>query len=287
MALTLPPERPLDADTIAVIRDVKHTADTLGLDTCLVGATCAHHLCSNTSYACLPGRRLRATHDFAFAVENWAQFEALKTRLLALPHIEAVPNVVQRLRYLHPHGAHPFVIDLIPFGDIEDQHAQFAWPHDIGIIMNVAGYRDAHASAIPVEVAPGLTLHIISIAGLAILKLFAWADRGADDPRDALDLLTLAAGIPIEAGNQERLYDEALPALSAADYDIEIAGAWLLGHDARAVTSTSTAAQLNELLAAPPRVERLITDMARGGHIHDPLPRTRALLEQFIHGLGI
>ena len=37
----------------------------------------------------------------------------------------------------------------------------------------------------------------------------------------------------LDAGNRERLYDEASHLFEAADYDDDLAGAWLLGADAR------------------------------------------------------
>jgi predicted nucleotidyltransferase len=49
--------------------------------------------------------------------------------------------------------------------------------------MNVAGYREALAAAPAVEIQPGFVVRVVSLPGLAILKLFAWADRGTEDPQ--------------------------------------------------------------------------------------------------------
>jgi predicted nucleotidyltransferase len=46
----------------------------------------------------------------------------------------------------------------------------------------------------------------------------------------------------LEAGNQERLYTAAAHLLDRPDFDFEVAGAWLLGHDARALLEASATA---------------------------------------------
>jgi predicted nucleotidyltransferase len=152
--------------------------------------------------------------------------------------------------------------------------------------MNVAGSRDAYASAVPAELEPGLVMLIASILGIAILKLFAWADRGHEIPKDAIDLLTLLRQYN-EADNQGRVYEDALPALKAVGYDIELAGAWLLGRDALAISSSETRDQLNALFAEPYRVERLVTDMARAIRTReDAQDYSRTLLDQFLKGFS-
>ena len=81
-----------------------------------------------------------------------------------------------------------------------------------------------------------------------MLKLLAWHDRGLDDARDAIDLVTLCRHYA-DAGNLDRLYAEALPALQAVGFDIELAGAWLLGKDLATTASQQTRVQLHALLS--------------------------------------
>jgi hypothetical protein len=52
--------------------------------------------------------------------------------------------------------------------------------------MNVAAFTDVLANAVEVQIAETIWIPVASLAGLAILKLFAWLDRR--DPRDAADL---------------------------------------------------------------------------------------------------
>lgn len=155
----------------------------------------------------------------------------------------------------------------------------------MAIMMNVAGYSDALAAAVAVEVSPGINMAIASLPGIALLKLFAWADRGRENPKDAIDLVTLLRDYH-EAGNESRIYEEegALAALETAGYDIELAGAWLLGNDAAVMVSAQTNTGLQALLSGTKR-ERLIEDMARAmlGK-DDALEYSHRLLEQFTNG---
>lgn len=284
MVLTPRPDRQVNQITCSVIREVKNAVTGLGLDIFLVGATARIILLENV-FGLHTGR---ATHDidFAFAVENWDQFQAIKDRLTSTSGFEEVRGEAQRLTCKPANVEHRFVVDLIPFGGLESSRNTIAWPPDMSIMMNVAGYRDVHASAVQVEVGPGIVISIASIPGLAILKLFAWVDRGRENPKDAIDLVTLLRQYN-EAGNQDRVYEDAIAALEDVGYDIELAGAWLLGRDAFAMSSPETRGQLNAMFDEPSVMERLVTDMSRALQTQDaPLDYSRALLEQFIKGFS-
>jgi hypothetical protein len=61
-------------------------------------------------------------------------------------------------------------------------------------------------SALLVELQEGLQVKVASLAGLTILKLFAWGDRRLRDNKDAVDLQTLMRGYGA-AGNFDRMTD--------------------------------------------------------------------------------
>ena len=94
--------------------------------------------------------------------------------------------------------------------------------------MNVAGYSDALAAAVQVEIEAGIVMAIASLPGIAIMKFFAWADRRQETTKDANDLVLLLRSYH-EAGNETRIYEDAtaVAALESVGYDIELAGAWL------------------------------------------------------------
>jgi predicted nucleotidyltransferase len=284
VVLTPRPDRQVNQITCSVIREVKNAVTGLGLDIFLVGATARIILLENV-FGLHTGR---ATHDidFAFAVENWDQFQAIKDHLTSTSGFEEVRGEAQRLICKPANVEHRFIVDLIPFGGLESSRNTIAWPPDMSIMMNVAGYRDVHASAVQVEVEPGIVILVASIPGIAILKLFAWAGRGQENPKDAMDLFALLRQYN-EAGNQDRVYEDAIAALEDVGYDMELAGAWLLGSDAFAMSSPETRGQLNSMFAEPAVMERLVTDMSRALQTRDaPLDYSRALLEQFIKGFS-
>ena len=276
------PDRPLDPISLKVIRAVTKVADELELETFMVGATARIILLEHV-FGLSPSRATRDM-DFAFAVERWEQFQSLKQRLASAASFTQLERVAQRLTFKPEGVAHSIVVDLIPFGGLEAGANMIAWPPDMSVIMNVAGYRDAHAAAVSVEVEPGLVIPLASTPGIAILKIFAWVDRGPEDPKDAIDLVTLLRQYH-EAGNQDRVYVDAISALEEVGYDIELAGAWLLGSDAAAIALPATHTILKERFNHPGMAERLITDMSRAMRPHDnAVEYSRTLLTQFLKG---
>ena len=113
--------------------------------------------------------------------------------------------------------------------------------------MNVAGYDDVLAAAELVTFASGLDGKVVSLAGLAILKLIAWSDRGNDNPKDAHDLIHLMNSYA-EAGNFDRIYEED-GIIEAGNYDPDLAGSYLLGLDMKRIASASVSDLLKKIIA--------------------------------------
>jgi len=150
--------------------------------------------------------------------------------------------------------------------------------------MNVTAYSEALASALEVDIGNGLTVPVVSIPALAALKLLAWNERGLQDNKDAQDLFFLLQHYH-EAGNQERLYDEAYALLENCDFDLVKAGAALLGYDARIILNEDSRGALLAVLADLHKRDRIILHMARstGGNAET----AAALLSEFERGLHI
>jgi predicted nucleotidyltransferase len=70
--------------------------------------------------------------------------------------------------------------------------------------MNVAGFEEALASSVLIEIEAKLAVHVASVAGLTLLKLAAWMDRGRECNKDAADLYRLLTSYA-DAGNTDRL----------------------------------------------------------------------------------
>lgn len=260
MVLPILNDRPIDPISVSIVNEVKNAVVDHGIDLFLVGATARIILLEHV-YGLSAGRATRDI-DFAFAVKDWDQFKAIKERLISTTRFVEVKDVKHRLTYSPKDLNFQFMVDLIPFGGIETKNNIIAWPPELSILMNAAGFRDAQASAVQVELAPNLVMSIATIPSMAILKLFAWADRGGENPKDAIDLLALLRQYT-EAGNQDRIYEEAIAILEKLEYDVELAGAWLLGHDAFRMSSPETQKRLKALSSDTHQIERLATDMSK------------------------
>jgi predicted nucleotidyltransferase len=281
--LTPKPDRPVEPVALLVIQEIHKASKALGLPVFLVGAMARIILLENVHG--LPQGRATTDVDFAFALDNWDQFRTFKDYLIANADFSEAKHAAHRLNF-RPEGLkHEYKVDLIPFGGIETSPNTIAWPPDMAVMMNVAGFRDALAAAVTVEVSAGVNIAVASLPGIAILKLFAWADRRQENPKDAIDFVLLLRSYH-EAGNENRIYEEAaaLSALEAAGYDIELGGAWLLGSDAAAIASAQTNAELQALLNGARR-GRLIEDMARAvlGR-ENAMEYSHRLLQQFSNG---
>jgi predicted nucleotidyltransferase len=80
------------------------------------------------------------------------------------------------------------VIDILPFGDIEQNHTiNFS---DRKIEMHVLGMREVLSESIVVPI-EDKELHIPSLPGMVILKLVAWTDRPENRENDLADILKI------------------------------------------------------------------------------------------------
>jgi predicted nucleotidyltransferase len=190
----------------------------------LAGAT-ARDLLLLYAHGIHPGRDTRDA-DLALMVPDWETFEAVRARLIAGGQFTPDGAVLHKLVF---GGA--LEVDLIPFGAVEDANRTIAWPPAGDVVMTVFGFREVFDKTIPVRLPDNEEIRIVSLPALAVLKLVAWKERRLTQPRkDAYDLAVILRNY-LEAGNHERLYTDAVHLLEAPDFDFELAGAWLLGHD--------------------------------------------------------
>jgi predicted nucleotidyltransferase len=280
--LFVPRERRLDPVMLDIVRHVDGVARGLAVDYFVVGAMARDILLTGV-FGLPPGRATRDV-DLAVVMGGWQEFEAMKTRLVDTNAFRPDDHIAQRLYYLPGPAGSGYPLDLIPFGGVERRGSAIAWPPDGAVVMNVAGYGETFASAVLVEVDPGFALRVASLAGLAILKLVAWAERGAGDPRDAIDLATLLRQYG-SAGNEDRLYGAEIGVLEAVNYDFDLAGALLLGMDAGRIAAPSTQKQILALFDDPARMDRLVLHVAQGLRAtQDALAEAEQLLAQFRGG---
>ena len=274
--LTVPEDRPLDPAILHILTVVDGVAARQGCPYIVVGATARDLLLYHVFG--IPAMRATQDVDFAIAVENWEQFQKLRSALLATDHFE--PSRVEHRLFLKTlKGITKIPIDLIPFGGVAEGDT-IAWPPDRDTVMTVAGFEDALAASVQVQVNATLSLPVVSLAALAILKLFAWQDRKTND-KDALDLYRVISTYA-DAGNTERLYDSETSLLEQLNYDLELAGAALAGRDARQLSTPATLTRLGTLFVSDfmdTLAERIRA--SRWPLEPEQLPRIRTMLSTF------
>jgi len=290
---SVPDDRPLDPVTLHVVRDLHDACTTLGIAYMLVGARARDLLLTHVFG--FPVERATRDIDVAVAVPDWPTFDRITTWLAAYRDGWSPPRTLRHRATYHVvdtpgHADVDVDVDVVPFGAVENPPTTITWPPDGVIRMNVAGFAEALRHAAHVRIAPDLRVPVASLPGLAMLKLFAWADRRLTNAKDAGDLLLLLHRYA-EAGNEDRLYAGEMDILKRCDYNFEIAGAYLLGADVAVIADPATRTQISALLNDAHLWDRLVLDLARGGtYSHavddDSLTAIDSLLSHFVAGLS-
>jgi predicted nucleotidyltransferase len=279
---TIRADRPLDPVILEILGAVGALAQERNYTYLLVGATARDMLMSHVFGI----ESMRATHDvdFAVALEDWDSFDLLRNALVESGGFAPAENRAHLLYYRPSEHGKAYPLDLIPFGGVEREPHQIAWPPDMSVVMNVTAYAEALESALEVDVGNGVIVRVASIPALAALKLLAWNDRGLQDNKDAQDLFFLLQHYH-QAGNHDRLYGDAYVLLEACDFDVTHAGAALLGYDAGVSLHEKSRQSLLAVLADPRKRDRLIVHMTRPA---GAAPETAArLLDEFERGLHL
>lgn len=108
--------------------------------------------------------------------------------------------------------------------------------------MNVLGFQEAfeHSQSVKLRSNPDLIIPVATPAGLTIMKIIAWKERTRDlRGKDAKDLALLLQNY-MDAGNEQRLYDEEPDLLEEEGSDYTLAGARLLGRDMARIAGPET-----------------------------------------------
>lgn len=283
MALKL--ELPVEPGVLRVIAAVQAGARAQGVELLLVGAAARDLLLVHVY-----GQRVRrATKDvdFAVALASWEAFEQLQARLVRDYGFVDEPSQKQRLTFKADGEGSGTTIDLVPFGeDLQVNRRALLWPPEMDVYMTVSGFEEALGSAQLVELEEGLQVKVASLAGLTILKLFAWGDRRLRDNKDAVDLQTLMRNYGA-AGNFDRMTDpdQALDRYLELGGDEEKTGAWLLGIDCGRLANAETADGLRSLWGDEVRREKLVDAMASEDQgIRGSRQRAAEMLMLFLEG---
>lgn len=270
--------QPPAEDLLAVLRVIDQVAAGLVIPFLLAGAAARDTVLVNLWR--MHAGRATADVDFAFSVRDWAQFDQLRDALIATEHFAGVTHQQQRLLYRDPERGFLIPVDLVPFHGVARADQKIAWPPEGDFVMNVAGFEEALASALSIEVESNLVVRVTSIPGLLILKLIAWLDRSVTSNKDAADIFTLLKSYAF-AGNEDQLYDEKPELLEAVGYDLTLAGAHLLGRDAARLIRGEAAEQVRAFFTSETRMDRLLSQMIGSAGFSENNQNIEQILEEF------
>ncbi|OOE53951.1 hypothetical protein [Salinivibrio kushneri] len=264
----------------SVLTLITRTTQQTGVPFFVAGAT-ARDLVLYHVFGRDPGRQTRDI-DTGILVPGWDAFSSVKHALLDAGL--SATNKAHRLK--DPDSGLP--IDIIPFGAIADEAGEIQWPPEHAVTMTVAGFHEAYDAALSIDLGQGDIIKVASLAGLTLLKLIAWQERGSESSKDASDFLTIL--FEYQHVQADRLWEPYIPA-EHLEYDTERQGAFLLGYDLKMILSepatnpettsriTKLAADIDALVRAQfrshnfcsyERIEQLQNDFWAGLALQEP-----------------
>ena len=231
----------IEESTLGLYEALTKVTSSLGIQFFLVGAT-ARDTILEKGFG-IHAARATLDVDIGVRVSGWNEFDRLQQALLDTGHF-ARTREMQRLSYRGE-----VFVDIVPFGGTTDPDHKLSWPPDHDFILSTVGFEEAYQAAqlVRVRARPPLDIRVASPAGLAILKIVAWADRPAERNKDAHDLAHIMENY-LDADNYERLMENHRDLASDDDFDYAKAGSRLLGRDMARIVSPETKAMIQETL---------------------------------------
>ena len=133
-------QRPELALHARVVADVDAVVAPLGVEILIAGAFARDlHLLHRHG---IEVQRQTEDIDLAFALPDWSAFETLRQGLIASGAFLSVTHAAHRIRHRNN-----LPVDLVPFGGMESRDRTIAWPPRGELVMDVFGFREAHAAA--------------------------------------------------------------------------------------------------------------------------------------------
>ncbi|MGB3863333.1 MAG: hypothetical protein WA915_14730 [Candidatus Aminicenantaceae bacterium] len=247
----------IESVRLAALEGIANIANSEDIPFFIVGAT-ARDLILAKGHNIKP---FRATLDIDIGVRvtDWSQYKKLKEGLVGTGDFKEAREF-QRLIF---HDR--LNIDLIPFGPIADRMGNIKWPSDEEIVMHIIGFEEAFANSqiLRLRDDPILEINIVTLAGLAVMKIISWKDGYPNRRKDASDL-ALIMGNYTDAGNAERIFNEHSDLLDSEDFDYVKVGVRLLGRDIATILSADLKDRVLNILdneTGKQEGDKLIEDM--------------------------
>jgi len=254
----------LTDNQIADLRVLQNHCQALGAELVVIGAI---------AYQVHFPAESRHTGDVDFAVAlDLDEFAELERRLLADGWVRFA-NLEHRRR-----SVQGTILDLIPAGPKLREAKQVTWPVS-QFTMSLVGFDHVFATAQPVQLAPDLTLNVISSTVLMLLKVVAFMD----DPRRVKDLDDIRGLLVQYEADSDRVFSDVV--IDAALEDYGLAPAFLLGLDLRALCRADEVTIVHAFLDAMdednPAWMSFVRARGVGDHVEED---ARAQLDTFRRG---
>lgn len=221
----------IEKHKLEALEEIANTAHSEDIPFFIMGAT-ARDLIIEKGHNIKP---FRATLDIDIGVRvlNWSQYNKLKDSLVATGKFKKTKEY-QKLIFQDS-----LYIDLIPFGPIVDKMGNIKWPPEREIVMHIIGFEEAFTNSQTVRLRddPILDINVVTLAGLAVMKIVSWNYGYPNRRKDTSDLALIMSKY-LDAGNSERIFNEHPDLLELEDFDYVIAGARLLGRDIATILSS-------------------------------------------------
>jgi len=273
----------IDAALVEIFGVIFEVASSMSIPFFVVGAR-ARDIILEKAYG-IPTIRATQDVDFGVKVPDWDAYAKLKEGLIATQKFRRDKKNAQRLLYKGN-----FKVDVIPFGKISHPGDRLLWPPDQEIEMSTLGFEETsqHAITVKMRSEPPLEVDFVSLAGLAILKIIAWADSRPQREKDAKDLLFVMKKY-LDAGNQERLHAGESDLTETDTFEYERASARLLGRDMAAILRPKTREALLKALEKETNDQShytLIENMLKQGGDSSNFEEALMLVQEMIRGIN-
>lgn len=251
-------ERPLHDAASTLLGRVHDVTKRLGMPFVVAGAT-ARDIILWHVYGIKAERATRDV-DVAVCAVSWESYEVLLGELVISEGFRRDGKALQRLLFDHADTRMTVPLDLVPFGDLEMPDGSIVWPPKGEFVLTVLGFKEAVNSASQVEIEAGTIVPVVSLPALTLLKLIAWEERRQQENKDASDLLIILRSY-LWAGNEERMWTEAVDLMEAYAFDDSTASCALLGRDARNLALPATREKIRSLLENERTYRTLMKDL--------------------------
>ncbi len=183
--------------------------------------------------------------DIAIAISNWDEFQKVEEGIVNIEGFEKDQKQKQRFIYLNY-----FHVDIIPFGEVMKENDKIYWPPEEEVALSVLGFSEVNEDADTIIVDDEVEIRVASLAGVFILKIVAWRDRHISGNKDADDMAFIINNY--YTINEQRAIEDHYDLFEVEDFDIQLAGARLLGRDIAKLLSNynSTKSKLVGILAS-------------------------------------